>query len=452
MNRCSDYKDSGIEWIGKIPTHWQQNRLGVLGVFSSSGIDKKSLEEERQVKMINYTTLVKNRTHTFSLADTSDYMVTTASERNISEHSVGVGDLIFLPSSETFEDLGLSSVVVFDEPQVVYSYHVVRFRFKKEFDLGFKKYLCNHHGILNQFSSKGKGTTRKILTRDSFKDTKVVFPPINEQTLISEYLDKKTSQIDSLIEKIQQKIELLKEQRTSLINQCVTKGLNPDVEMKESGVEWIGKIPVGWDVKKIKHGFYVKGRIGWKGLKSSEFLSEGFSYLVTGTDFKNGKVDWKGCYHIDKDRYEEDPYIQLRKNDLLITKDGSIGKLAIVDELDKPACLNSGIFVVRSINRDFTTKYLYWVLMSNIFAQFNDYTSYGSTIQHLYQNIFVEFSFGFPVMEEQILISNYLDKKTSQIDSLIEKETKRIELLKEYRQSLISNVVTGKMRITEEMI
>ena len=218
--------------------------------------------------------------------------------------------------------------------------------------------------------------------------------------------------------------------------------MNSYSEYRESGIEWIGEIPLGWDVKKIKHGFYVKGRIGWKGLKSSEFLSEGFSYLVTGTDFKDGKIDWKGCYHIDKDRYEEDPYIQLHEDDLLITKDGSIGKLAVVDELDKPACLNSGIFVVRSINGDFTTKYLYWVLMSNIFTQFNGYTSYGSTIQHLYQNIFVEFSFGFPTIEEQILISNYLDKKTSQIDSLIEKIQQKIELLKEQRSSLINQSVT----------
>lgn len=227
--------------------------------------------------------------------------------------------------------------------------------------------------------------------------------------------------------------------------------MNSYSEYKESGIEWIGEIPLGWDVKKIKHGFYVKGRIGWKGLKSSEFLSEGFSYLVTGTDFKDGKIDWKGCYHIDKDRYEEDPYIQLHEDDLLITKDGSIGKLAVVDEFDKPACLNSGIFVVRSINGDFTTKYLYWVLMSNIFTQFNGYTSYGSTIQHLYQNIFVEFSFGFPTIEEQILISNYLDKKTSQIDSLIEKIQQKIELLKEQRTSLINQCVTKGLNPDVEM-
>lgn len=119
---------------------------------------------------------------------------------------------------------------------------------------------------------------------------------------------------------------------------------------KLTGIKWIDGdastssaqgIPEEWEIKKIKHLCYVKGRVGWKGLKASEFLIKGFAYLVTGTDFKDGLVDWDNCYQIDEERYLEDPYIQLRNNDLLITKDGTIGKLAIVENLDKPACLNS---------------------------------------------------------------------------------------------------------------
>jgi type I restriction enzyme S subunit len=115
-------------------------------------------------------------------------------------------------------------------------------------------------------------------------------------------------------------------------------------------------------------------------------------------------VDWDNCYHIDEERYDEDPYIQLKEDDLLLTKDGTIGKLAIVKNMDKPACLNSGIFVVRSLNNTFSTKFLYWLLRSTMFSSFNDYTSYGSTIQHLYQNVFVGFSLCFPSIEEQTAI------------------------------------------------
>lgn len=211
---------------------------------------------------------------------------------------------------------------------------------------------------------------------------------------------------------------------------------------KDSGIEWIGEIPENWDIKKIKHRCYVKGRVGWKGLKSSEFLTDGFSYLVTGTDFKNDTVDWDNCYHIDEERYNEDPYIQLQNEDLLITKDGTIGKLAVVTNLDKPACLNSGIFVVRSTKEDFSTRYLLWVLKSSTFTDFNGLTAYGSTIQHLYQNVFVEFAFAFPAVQTQISIADYLRKKTAEIDQIIANKQKLIALYEEEKQAIINQAVT----------
>jgi type I restriction enzyme S subunit len=211
---------------------------------------------------------------------------------------------------------------------------------------------------------------------------------------------------------------------------------------KDSGIEWIGEIPEHWDIKKIKHRCYVKGRVGWKGLKSSEFLTDGYSYLVTGTDFKNDTVDWGNCYHIDEERYNEDPYIQLQNEDLLITKDGTIGKLAVVTNLDKPACLNSGIFVVRSTKEDFSTRYLLWVLKSSIFTDFNGLTAYGSTIQHLYQNVFVEFAFAFPPVNTQISIAEYLQRKTAEIDRIIANKQKLIALYEEEKQAIINQAVT----------
>jgi len=211
---------------------------------------------------------------------------------------------------------------------------------------------------------------------------------------------------------------------------------------KDSGVEWVGDIPLGWDIKKIKHNCYVKARVGWKGLNSSEFLTEGYAFLITGTDFKKDEIDWKNCYHIHQERYDEDPYIQLKNQDLLITKDGTIGKLAVVTGLEKPACLNSGIFVVRSLNKNFSTKYLFWLLKSNIFTQFNSYTSYGSTIQHLYQNVFVEFSYPQPTFDEQNAIANYLDRKTAEIDALIAQKERLIGLYEEEKTVIINQAVT----------
>ena len=213
-------------------------------------------------------------------------------------------------------------------------------------------------------------------------------------------------------------------------------------EYKYVEEKWIGKVPKNWRLKKIKHTTYVKGRVGWKGLTSDEFLEKGYSYLITGTDFRNGRVDWETCYHIDKERYEEDPYIQLKEDDLLITKDGTIGKVALVKELEGYACLNSGIFVVRPNTDDYVTKFMYWVLISDVFFEFNEFTKSGSTIKHLYQNVFVEFKFPTPSIEEQISIANFLDHKTAQIDDSIEKRRELIELLKEHRSAIINEAVT----------
>ncbi|AKB67592.1 restriction endonuclease subunit S [Methanosarcina mazei] len=212
-------------------------------------------------------------------------------------------------------------------------------------------------------------------------------------------------------------------------------------EYKDSGVEWIGEIPNEWKVRKIKHTTYVKGRIGWQGLKSDEFLDEG-PFLVTGTDFINGSVNWKSCYHVNEERYNEDPYIQLKENDLLITKDGTIGKVALVTGLKTKATLNSGVFVTRPLSGEYLTNFMYWLLNSEVFETFFKYISNGSTIQHLYQNVFVNFSFALPSLLEQELISNFLDHEISKVDTLIEKKQRFIGLLEEKRSALISYAVT----------
>jgi type I restriction enzyme, S subunit len=222
-------------------------------------------------------------------------------------------------------------------------------------------------------------------------------------------------------------------------------------EYKESEIDWIGHIPINWVLKKIKHNTYVKGRIGWQGLKTDEYLTEGFAYLVTGTDFINGQINWKSCFYIDLSRYNEDPHIQLKEGDLLITKDGTIGKVALVKNMDKPSTLNSGIFLVRPKNGNYTTIFLYWVLCSPVFSGFFEYHKSGSTIGHLYQNVFVEFCFPVPPIYIQTQIANFLNYKTRQIDDLIDKKQKLIELLKEERTAQINQAVTKGLDQTVPM-
>jgi type I restriction enzyme S subunit len=210
---------------------------------------------------------------------------------------------------------------------------------------------------------------------------------------------------------------------------------------KDSGVEWIGEIPEEWEISKIKFTTYVKGRIGWQGLRADEFIDEG-PYLVTGTDFIDGLVNWNTCYHISMERYNEAPSIQLKENDLLITKDGTIGKVAIVKNKPKYAILNSGIFVTRPQNSAYLTEFMYWILNSQIFNRFIEYMSIGSTIVHLYQQTFQNFSFPITDLNEQKAIANFLDQKTAEIDGLIADKGKLIELLQGKRQAIIGEAVT----------
>ena len=220
---------------------------------------------------------------------------------------------------------------------------------------------------------------------------------------------------------------------------------------KDSGIQWVGMIPEHWNAVPLKYNLSLKGRIGWNGLKSDEFKEKSYAYLVTGQDFIKADIEWSKCYQIDKERYDEDPFIQLENGDLLVTKDGTIGKIAKVSGLDKPACLNSGIFVVKPKRKVFIQNFLYWTFVSNQLIDFNNFNSTGSTIQHLYQNVFENMPLLIPSIEEQQAIASYLDYKIGQIDAAIAEKDQMLEDLKAYRSAIISEAVTKGLDKDVEM-
>ena len=154
-------------------------------------------------------------------------------------------------------------------------------------------------------------------------------------------------------------------------------------QMKPSGVAWIGDIPESWDTKRVKYLATLKGRIGWQGLTSDEYIDEG-PYLITGVDFQNGGIDWRSCVHISDRRWEEASEIQIENGDLLITKDGTVGKVAIVSNLQGRASLNSGVLLIRT-GSEYDKRFLFWVLQSEEFwTWFRRKNAGNSTIIHLY--------------------------------------------------------------------
>lgn len=212
-------------------------------------------------------------------------------------------------------------------------------------------------------------------------------------------------------------------------------------EMKDSGIEWIGEMPIGWETRKIKHIATLNGRIGWQGLTSNEYCDNG-AYLITGVNFNNGHIDWSTCVHVPMERWAEAPQIQIQNGDLLITKDGTVGKVAIVSNMSSETSLNSGVLLIRTVDSCYK-KYLFWILQSEIFWKwFNTINTGNSTIIHLYQYDFCNFSFPFPEYSLQCKIADYLDCKCSQIDAIIAQQQEVIEKLKAYKLSVITEAVT----------
>lgn len=212
-------------------------------------------------------------------------------------------------------------------------------------------------------------------------------------------------------------------------------------QMKTSGIDWIGEIPCSWNIKRIKYLAQLKGRIGWQGLTSDEYTDVG-PFLITGVDFSDGSINWESCVHITEERWAEAPEIHIKNRDLLITKDGTVGKVAIVENLQGKASLNSGVLLIKASD-GYNKKFLYWVLLSEEFwTWFRLKNAGNSTIIHLYQNDFAEFSYTFPDITEQNAIADFLDKECAQIDSINADLEKQIELLQQYKKSLITETVT----------
>jgi len=210
---------------------------------------------------------------------------------------------------------------------------------------------------------------------------------------------------------------------------------------KTSYPVWLKDLNANWPIKRVKHATYLKARVGWHGLTSSDYLDEG-AILVTGTDFHQGQINWDTCYRVSEERYRQDPFIQLKEGDLLITKDGTIGKIALVKELSEPATLNSGVFVTRPLKDIYTNRYMYWLLSSKVFQAFIECIKVGTTIGHLYQRQLNDFAFPVPGLDTQEAIVTFLDRKTAAIDTLIAKKQRLIELLEEKRAALINQAVT----------
>ncbi len=306
-----------------------------------------------------------------------------------------------------------------------------------------KKFL--HHFLESSLAQSQierlKGTTSQPkLALERVGKIKILIPTINEQQKIADILSKVNEQID-LTENIISRTEELKK---GLMQKLLTKGVfHNNLNERKIGLKNY-KLPEKWELKTIGDTSFLKGRIGWQGLTTKEYLSKGNYLLVTGTDFNDGDINWDTCVYVEGDRYNMDENIQLKNEDILVTKDGTIGKIAYVSSLPKPATLNSGIFVLRPLNGEYYPKFLYYILNSFYFDYFMNILKAGSTISHLYQRDFVKFKFPVPPLDEQKQIASILSK----VDEQIQDNKKELKHLHELKKGLMQDLLTGKVRVS----
>lgn len=423
MKPYSSYKNSGVEWIGEIPSEWKVKKLK----YVSSLITEKKDTKNDDIK-ISPENVESHTGRCFNLY--SDY------------NSQGVpfksGDIllnklrlylvkILLPDYDGFS---MGEMIVIRTNDDVYNKYYY--------------FLLFNQGLIDLLDSQSTGIKVPRVSPEIIIDSILPFPSNKEQNQIVDYLDHKTQQIDDLIEKTQTKIELLKEKRTSLINHSVTKGLNPNVDMKNSGIEWIGEVPSHWEITKVK---YETTHIVDGTHFTPTYVDSGIPFLRV-TDIQDEVIDLNTIKYI-----SEEEHLELikrcnpQKGDLLLSKNGTIGITKVVD-WDWEFSIFVSLCLIRF--RETFSKYLFsYFFQSDIVDQQLVESSKQSTVTNLHLDKIRELLLIKPPLLEQQQIVDYLDEHTKKIESTIEKETQRIELLKEYRQSLISEVVTGKIDVRE---
>jgi type I restriction enzyme S subunit len=432
------YKSSEVEWVKEVPSHWDFLPFNL--VLNESKLKLQDINED-----LNLLSLSGEKG--ISYKRTEDEVQTRTNEELSKYNVVRIGQIVMNPLVNPLKldyfGFSLSKIqgvvspvyMVFDSNQST-----------KYIEWYFKSHLTIQYLLSN---SKGIRPLSLQLSRETLKGIKILVPPFQEQLQIVQFLDNKTELIDKLISIKERKIILLNEQTTSLINQVVTKGLNPNVKMKESGVEWIGDIPDGWKLGKIK---FLSKTIS-KGTTPSTIgrsvLDEGPVYYVKIEDFEKDSVSIPNTF-IDEETNGLLKRSSLEEGDILFVITGSTtGKNVILPKELVPSNTNQNVSFIRLKNKDNVRYTWYWLsseLIQNQVRVMNNISTLPSLSMEDLGNFFIP----LPIESEQYEIVEYLDSKTKKIDDLIQMEQKKIDLLKEYRQSLISEVVTGKIKVTTD--
>ncbi|EOA4382842.1 restriction endonuclease subunit S [Campylobacter upsaliensis] len=413
------YKPSGIKWLGEIPQGWEIKKLKYIGeIFGGvTGKTIKDFSKEYKPNFKPYITFTNVCNNAIINPNLMEYVFIDFDEK---QNKVLKNDILFLQSSETFEDVGKSAIYLNDD-EVYLNTFCKGFRIEREAYSMYLNYLLSSLNYKRYFMSVCSGFTRINLRQEHFLDIPLILPPLQEQKEIAEFLDKKCEKIQNYINKKQKLITLLQEKKQALINEVVTKGLNPNIEFKNSDIEYLGLIPHHWEVRRMKFMASIHN-----GREQTEIADENGIYPIYGS----GGILGKSMYFI----YD--------KPSVLLGRKGTIDKPLFVEE---PFWTIDTMFYT-SISKIVLPKYFYYLCLT---IDFQFYIS-GSAIPSMTQYDLANISFALPPLQEQKQIANFLDEKCEKINSAIEKTKRQIELIKKYKNTLINEAVCGRINLQKK--
>lgn len=432
INGAVKYKESGELWLGDIPEHWEIKRLKYV-----SSINDETLTETTDPDYeFNYID-IGNVDAVEGIVGKETYRFENAPSR--ARRIVRQGDTI-VSTVRTY----LKAIAHIRESEnhliVSTGFAVVR---PRGINPDYLFYTLRSPYFVETIVSRSTGVSYPAINASGVGAITVQIPPIEEQHAIAAFLDRKTAAIDALIAKKERHIELLKEKRAALISHAVTKGLNPNATMKNSGIEWIGEMPEGWEVKKLKRLGVVRYGLG----EPPEYVDDGLPF-IRATDIQKGKINLDDVKKVSNDDipWSRNPLLNL--GEILIVRSGAYtGDSAIVNE-NIAGCI-AGYDMVLTVKKGHA-PFVAWVLLSKYMLNGQIYLERLRAAQpHLNAEELGGFIILVPPLVEQCNIAAFLDCESTKIDELINKVEVSISMLREYRTALISAAVTGKIDVRE---
>ena len=426
MERYNEYKDSGVQWLGEIPSHWAIMPLKYSGRFCKGKLPSETNENCLGKPIIGASEMNGNMPSVYS----EDNSVPQCTKN----------DILFL-----WDGANAGLVSFFHEGIVAST---------------VTKFTCDNSNIVSTYlyyleknyqryyKERVGGTTIPHMNSQYIASCPLLIPSTQEQKAIADYLNTTTAKIDEAIAQQQKMIDLLNERKQIIINNAVTKGLNPDAPMKDSGVEWIGEIPEHWEIKKLKHVCQAFGRIGFRGYSTTDLVDEGEGCItLSPSNMRDGKMQYGRCTYLSWEKYEESPEIKVFNGDILFVKTGSTyGKSSIVEDLPLEATINPQLLVFKNFTCN--NMFLANVLQSTAIKTQVEISVIGGTIPTISQQKILNYVFPFPTEDEQYAIVEYVESKSAPINAAIKAAEKQISLLQERKQIIINDVVTGKVKVS----